>query len=78
MTYDVASEVEDETVLFVLAEPETPADHLVIEPGREGGAEHRHAVDVRGVEAVGEHTDVDEVLDLACLEVGKRPVAEPR
>jgi len=67
---DVAVEIEDETILLAGVQAESATDHLVIETRRHRRTHERHAVDVGGVEAGGQHVHVDEILQLARTETG--------
>ena len=76
VTDDIAAEVENQAVRLVRMEPEAAPDHLVIEAWRSGRTQKHHAVHVRRVEAGRQHADVDEILDLATLEVFETLLAE--
>ena len=71
MAQDVAAEVQNEAVVLAGVQPEAAADHLVVEARRDGRPQHRHAVDVRGVEARGQHVDVAQVLELPRAELAR-------
>ena len=75
--HDVAAVVEDEAVLLPRREPEAAADHLVVEAWRRGRPQQRHAVDVRRVEAGGEHVHVREVAQLARTKALDAPLPLP-
>lgn len=71
----VAAEVQHEALGLPLGQAESPPDHLVVEPGAHRRAQHRHAVDIRGVEARRQHIDICQVLQVARLEAGDQRIA---
>ena len=68
MTQHVATEIQNETVVFVRMKSEPSADHLVIQSGRHGRTHQRHAVDVGRVEAGRQDIDVAQIFQIARLE----------
>ncbi len=64
-------EIEDQTVLLAGVEPGAASDALRVEPLGPRRARHGHAGDAGVVEALGEHRDVGEDLELAGAESGE-------
>ncbi len=57
----IAGVVEDQTVGFPRRQAQTAANDLLVKTHRLGGAEDGDQVDVRGVEAGGQHRDVHQI-----------------